>query len=158
MLISLFKTCSIQVTTTDVAALYATIANGGVIPGSERRIVSEKTCQDILALMLSCGMYDYSGEAAYTIGQPAKSGISGCIALVVPRKFALCVYSPRIDSYGNSVRGIEVLQRVVKKFQLHGFSMQASGVWRSIHSQLAIQGLFERCECASVGSCYDLLY
>jgi len=65
------------------------------------------------------GMYDYSGEWAYKIGLPAKSGVSGAIMLVIPNVGGLALYSPRLDSVGNSVRGIDFCTRMSKRFNFH---------------------------------------
>lgn len=75
--------------------------------------------QNCLSLMSSCGMYDFSGEFAFTIGLPAKSGVSGALMLVVPEVMGICVWSPRLDDLGNSVRGIEFCKQLVNRYNFH---------------------------------------
>ena len=69
--------------------------------------------------MGSCGMYDFSGEFAFSIGLPAKSGVSGAIMVVVPNVMGFAIWSPRLDAQGNSVRGIEFCQHLVEKYNFH---------------------------------------
>ena len=57
--------------------------------------------QQCLTLMLSCGMYDYSGEWAFSVGVPTKSGVSGVLCIVIPGVTGLCTFSPRLDQFGN---------------------------------------------------------
>lgn len=97
--------CSIQVRCQDVAMMAATLANGGVNPVTGERTLARHCIRDVLSVMYTCGMYDAAGQWAYEVGVPAKSGVSGGILCVIPGKMGICVYSPGLDTYGNSVRG-----------------------------------------------------
>jgi len=72
-----------------MAIIAASLANGGVCPITKKKIFNEETVNHCLSLMHSCGMYDYSGEWAYSVGIPAKSGVGGCVFLVVPKVMGL---------------------------------------------------------------------
>ena len=114
-----FQCCSIELTCEDASVIAASLANGGVCPMTDEKVFSSKNVKNVLSLMSSCGMYDYSGEWAYTIGIPAKSGVSGLILAVIPNVMGIAVFSPRLDSLGNSVKGIEFFKKFVEKFNFH---------------------------------------
>jgi len=116
-----FQCCAIEVTAEHLAAMAATLANGGIVPTTGERILEPETVRSVLSLMYTCGMYDFSGEFAFSIGLPAKSAVSGAIMTVVPNVMGLCVWSPRLDALGNSVRGIEVCRRLVDRFNFHNY-------------------------------------
>lgn len=116
-----FQECSVLVTCTTLALMAATLANGGVNPQTGVRAISERHVQDILAVMYTCGMYDFAGEWAYSVGLPAKSGVSGGILAVLPGRVGAAVFSPRLDSRGNSVRGVRVFQELSQNYGLHVF-------------------------------------
>lgn len=116
-----FQQCSVLVNCRDLAVMGATLANGGINPLTSERAISDKYIRDILSVMLSCGMYDFSGEWAYRVGLPAKSGVSGGVLAVIPGRGAIAVYSPRLDAKGNSVRGIKVCEDLGEQFGLHSF-------------------------------------
>ncbi len=93
------------VTAEDLALMGATLADGGVNPVTGRRVVSPDTCRRTLALMLTAGLYERSGDWLYEIGLPAKSGVSGGLVTIAPGKGGLATFSPPLDAAGNSVRG-----------------------------------------------------
>ena len=116
-----FECCSITSNTNKLSIVAATLANGGVNPLTGERIFSDTTVRNCLSLMNSCGMYDYSGEFAFKIGLPAKSGVAGGIFLVIPNVMGICTFSPKLDKFGNSVRGIDFYNKLVNKFSFHNF-------------------------------------
>jgi glutaminase len=95
----------LQVTTTDLAIMGATLANGGVNPHTRERAVPAAVCHYTLAVMATAGLYESSGDWLYDIGVPGKSGIGGGIVVVSPGKGALATFAPPLDGFGNSVKG-----------------------------------------------------
>jgi glutaminase len=83
----------------------ATLADGCVNPVTGRRVVDAPVCHYVLAVMLTAGLYETSGDWLYEIGLPGKSGIGGGIVTVAPGKGGLGTFAPRLDGAGNSVRG-----------------------------------------------------
>ena len=114
-----FQTCSIQSNSKSISTVAATLANGGINPITNEKVFSYAHVKDTLSLMLSCGMYDYSGEWAYRIGLPAKSGVSGLLYAVIPGVMGISIFSPKLDSLGNSVKGIAFFKKLVSKFSFH---------------------------------------
>ena len=119
------RQCSVMVTCRDLAAMGATLANGGRNPLTGVRALPQSRVRDILSVLFTCGMYDYAGEWAYDVGLPAKSGVSGGILCVVPGKAGIGVFSPGLDRYGNSVRGIAVCKELSSRLGLHVFATDA---------------------------------
>ena len=99
------RQCSLLVTAQDLAAMGATLANGGVNPLTGARVIAADHCRRVLAVMMTCGLYEHSGEWLYDIGLPGKSGVGGGIVTVSPGKGGLGTFSPPLDEAGNSVRG-----------------------------------------------------
>ena len=126
-----FQSCSIEVDTQMLAVAAASLANAGVCPLTDDPVFTPGTVQSCLSLMSSCGMYDFSGEFAFTIGLPAKSGVSGALMLVVPGLMGICVWSPRLDEHGNSVRGIEFCRKLVAEYNVHVFDSLVTGRGRT---------------------------
>jgi len=114
-----FQCCSIELTCEQASVVAASLANGGICPTTNDKVFKSKNVKNVLSLMSSCGMYDYSGEWAYTIGIPAKSGVSGLIMAVIPNVMGIAVFSPKLDSIGNSVRGIEFFKEFTDIFGFH---------------------------------------
>jgi glutaminase len=122
-----FQCCSIEVDAQMLAVAAASLANAGVCPLTEDPVFTPGTVQSCLSLMSSCGMYDFSGEFAFTIGLPAKSGVSGAVMLVIPGLMGICVWSPRLDELGNSVRGIEFCRKLAAAYNVHVFDSLVTG-------------------------------
>ncbi|MEO1592729.1 MAG: glutaminase A [Cyanobacteria bacterium J06632_22] len=118
-----FQQCSILVNAKDIAMIAATLANGGINPVTHVRALDEHYVQDVISVMLSCGMYDASGDWAYRVGIPAKSGVGGGILAAVPGKLGIGTFSPPLDAKGNSVRGVKVCEDLSKDFGLHLFNV-----------------------------------
>lgn len=119
-----FAQCSIVVDVRDLAVIGATIANNGRHPSTDAQVIAPHVARDIMTIALTCGMYDYSGEWAYTVGIPAKSGVGGGIVGMVPGLGGLAAFSPRLDEHGNSVRGQRVFERLSQEFDIHLFDAE----------------------------------
>ncbi len=118
-----FQQCSIMVNARDLAIMAATLANGGISPVTKKQAIKEEYVQDLMSMMFTCGMYDYSGEWTHKVGIPAKSGIGGGITAVVPRHLGIGTFSPRLDINGNSTRGMKVCKKMSTDFGLHMFNV-----------------------------------
>lgn len=116
-----FQCCSLEVSCQMMSVLAATLANGGICPITQEKVLKPDTVQRCLSLMYSCGMYDFSGEWAFSVGLPAKSGICGAIMVVIPNVMGFCSWSPRLDENGNSIRGIDFFKKLSEKFNFHNF-------------------------------------
>ena len=99
------KQCSLNVTAQDLAVMAATLANGGVNPVTQDRIIDPIHCQHVLAVMVTAGLYENSGDWLYETGLPGKSGVSGGLVTVAPHKGGLATFAPPLDEAGNSVKG-----------------------------------------------------
>ena len=117
-----FRQCSISVTCRDLGVMAATLANSGVNPLTGRQAIRGEYVESILSVMGSCGMYDYAGEWLYRVGMPAKSGVGGGVIAVLPGQLGIGVFSPPLDSRGNSVRGLAVCNDISRDFDLHLFN------------------------------------
>ncbi|MGY3378376.1 glutaminase [Arthrobacter sp. TE12231] len=101
------RQCSIMMTCVEVAKAGLFLAQDG--RGAQGAVVSRSEAKRIGSIMLTCGMYDAAGEFAYRVGLPGKSGVGGGILAIVPGECAICVWSPRLDSKGNSLAGSAAL-------------------------------------------------
>lgn len=113
------RQCAIEVTATDLAMMAATLANGGIQPRTGKRVMEPNLVEHVLSVMLTCGMYDAAGDWTTTVGMPAKSGVSGGILSVLPGQIGVAVFSPRLDSHGNSARGVALCETLADEAELH---------------------------------------
>lgn len=116
-----FRQCSIEANAKDLARLGAVLANDGIIPWSGEKLVDKKICRIVKSIMVTCGMYDASGEFAVRIGIPAKSGVGGGIVGAVPKRMGIGVYGPALDEKGNSIAGLKILEDLAKELDLSIF-------------------------------------
>jgi glutaminase len=112
------KQCSAMVTTKDIALMGATIANYGVNPYTNQRVVDKKFIPYILTHMATNGMYGYSETCMTNIGMPAKSGVGGLIMISVPGVMGIGILSPPLDEAGNSAKGIITAKELSKALHL----------------------------------------
>ena len=99
------RQCAVSVTARDLAVMSATLANGGVNPLTREAVIDPLHCQHVLAVMVTAGLYENSGDWLYDTGLPGKSGVSGGLIAVAPGKGGFASFSPPLDEAGNSVRG-----------------------------------------------------
>jgi len=116
-----FQTCSMEVNCESLSVFGASLANGGTCPTTGEEILDPRVVRDVLSLMHSCGMYNYSGQFAFKVGLPAKSGVSGSLVLVVPGVMGIGLWSPALDALGNTVRGVSFAEKFIEKFNFHRF-------------------------------------
>ena len=116
-----FKQCSIMMSPAQLAKSMLFLANHGVNPLTNEVTITESKAKRINSLMLTCGHYDASGDFAYKVGLPGKSGVGGGIVAIVPKKMAICVYSPKLNTQGNSLIGTLALELFTTKTGLSIF-------------------------------------
>lgn len=117
-----FRMCSMSVTTENLAHYAMILANDGVDPQSGERLVDSWIVRIVKTFMLTCGMYDGSGEFAIRVGMPSKSGVGGGIISTVEKNMGIAVYGPALDQRGNSVAGMRLLEYLSRKLSLHYFA------------------------------------
>lgn len=116
-----FKHCSLMMNSDELSNAMLYLCNHGTDPITQEVYMNEKKAKRINALMLTCGHYDASGDFAFHVGLPGKSGVGGGIVAVVPKKMALCVYSPKLNKQGNSLVGTKALELFTTKTGLSIF-------------------------------------
>jgi glutaminase len=116
------RQCALHVTARDLAVMAATLANGGRQPCSGERVIEPVICQHVLAVMVTAGLYETSGDWLYDTGLPGKSGVSGGMITVCPGKGGLATFSPPLDEAGNSVRGQRTARFLSERLGLNLFA------------------------------------
>ncbi len=128
------RQCSILVTVKDLAVMSATLANGGVHPLTGERLLNTNACRLTLSVMSSAGMYDAAGRWMANVGIPAKSGVAGGLIGTLPGQLGIATYSPRLDPQGNSVRGVQIFNRLSHDMGLHLMAADS----RDVHGMRSI--------------------
>ncbi|WP_154852660.1 glutaminase [Cyclobacterium xiamenense] len=113
--------CSIEMSCEELAKAFSYLANDGYSLFAKREILNESQSRRVNALMLTCGFYDESGEFAFRVGLPGKSGVGGGVAAVLPGKFSIAVWSPELNEKGNSVKAIKALELLTDKLKFSLF-------------------------------------
>ena len=115
-----FFQCAVMMNCRELALAGLFLADNGVSTVSGE-IVSRRHAKRINAVMLTCGTYDAAGDFAYRVGLPGKSGVGGGIVAIVPDRMSLCVWSPALNSSGNSYAGTKALELFTTKTRLSIF-------------------------------------
>lgn len=115
------KHCSISMNTKELSRSMLFLANHGTDPITNHNYITPSQAKRINALMMTCGHYDASGEFAFYVGLPGKSGVGGGIVAVVPNVMSIAVFSPGLNSWGNSLAGTHALQLFTTKSGLSIF-------------------------------------
>jgi glutaminase len=116
-----FRHCAIALTTRELSRIAAVFANDGRDLETGEQIVPKQVARVCKTFMVTCGMYNASGEFAIDVGIPAKSGVSVGILAAVPHKLGIGVYGPALDEKGNSMAGVKLLERLANLWQLSNF-------------------------------------
>lgn len=107
-----FDMCSLEMSCEELSRTFGFLSNGGVKVQSGERVITKQQSKRINALMSMCGFYDESGEFAFKVGLPGKSGVGGGIIALYPGNYIIAVWSPRLNAKGNSYRGMKLLEQV----------------------------------------------
>ncbi len=116
-----FHICSIEMSCEELSQSFLFLANNGVVPHSNKRILSPSRTKRANALMQTCGFYDEAGEFTFKVGLPGKSGVGGGIVAVHPQKYCITVWSPRLNAKGNSYKGMLFLEEFTTHTELSIF-------------------------------------
>lgn len=116
-----FLLCSLACSCRDLSVFAATLANNGVSPVTGEQLIQPRTVKLVRSLMTTCGMYDYSGEFAATVGLPSKSGVGGGIISCAIGKYGIATYGPALDDKGNSIGGLKMLEYLSEGMNLSIF-------------------------------------
>ena len=116
-----FQACSLELNCESMSVMAATLAAGGTCPITGEKVLDDAAVRNILSLMYSCGMYNYSGQFAFQVGLPAKSGVSGVVIVVVPGVAGFATWSPPLDNIGNSVKGVRFCVELINLYNFHTF-------------------------------------
>jgi glutaminase len=116
-----FYQCATAISCEQLARSLLFLANRGVQPQSNEQICSRRDAHRVNAILSTSGMYDQSGEFAFKVGLPAKSGVGGAIVAIVPQFGVITAWSPPLNSYGNSVVAMQLIQQLADELGLSLF-------------------------------------
>lgn len=115
VLASYFHHCALEMSCVDLARGFAFLANQGRSVLDQHQVISPRQTKQVNALLATCGLYDEAGEFAYRVGMPGKSGVGGGIVAVIPGELCICVWSPELNTSGNSLVGCHALELFTTK-------------------------------------------
>ena len=115
------RLCSLSVNARSLAGLALVLSCGGVNPYTGRRLLDESVARTVKTLMLTCGMYDGSGDYAVHVGMPSNSGVGGGIMACAQNGMGIGTYGPSLDPKGNSIGGRQTLAYLSRELHLHIF-------------------------------------
>ncbi|MCH4896248.1 MAG: glutaminase [Marinifilaceae bacterium] len=107
--------CALSMNCVDLAKSFMFLANHGINPYNNEKVLTSSQAKRLNALMLTCGCYDESGDFAFRVGLPGKSGVGGGIVALIPGELVIAVWAPELNNYGNSLVGFEALERFTTK-------------------------------------------
>jgi len=116
-----FHQCSLSMNCVDLVKAFSFLTNRGFDSNNKERILSRSRSKRLSSLMLTCGMYDESGDFAFRVGMTAKSGVGGGIVAAIPGKLTIAIWSPELNKFGNSLRGSKAMELFTTKTELSIF-------------------------------------
>ncbi len=116
-----YHLCSIEMSVKELSKSFMLYVNHGVLIPDNKRFMNYSRSKRMNALMQTCGFYDEAGQFSFKVGLPGKSGVGGGIVAIYPEKYAVAVWSPRLNSKGNSFLGMKALEMLTTKTRLSIF-------------------------------------
>lgn len=116
-----FDICSLEMSCIELSKTFMFLANNGINPHNQQQVLTLSQSKRINALMQTCGFYDESGEFAFKVGLPGKSGVGGGIVAVHPGQYVITVWSPKLNKKGNSFKGMKFLEEFTTQSKLSIF-------------------------------------
>lgn len=110
-----FNLCSIEMSCKELAQCFSYLSNSGINPLNGETVLSSSKSKRINAIMQLCGFYDEAGEFSFKVGLPGKSGVGGGIIAIHPQQYCIAVWSPKLNTKGNSYRGMKMLELFTTK-------------------------------------------
>jgi len=110
-----YDLCSIEMNCQEISDTFLFLANHGKNPTNNYSVLTKSQTKRINALMQTCGFYDESGEFAFKVGLPGKSGVGGGIIAIFPNQFAITTWHPKLNKKGNSYKGMKFLEAFTTK-------------------------------------------